>query len=69
MIIIIIDFLFTCHLKLNLIWGMGNSIIPNPSYNQPPAKGHMDHEYMVRYPSALYSLKKTLWVNERSAVQ
>ena len=45
--IVIIDFLFTYHLKINLIWGMRNSIIPNPSNNQPPAKDHMDPDNKV----------------------
>ena len=57
MIIIIIDFSFTCHMKLNLILGMRNSIVPNPSNNQPPAKDHMDPEYKVEYLTVLY-LKK-----------
>ena len=39
-----IDFSFTSHLKINLISGMTNYIIPNPSNNQPPAKDHMDPE-------------------------
>ena len=43
---------------------MGNSIIPNPSNNQPPVKDHMDPENKVEHLTVLYSKNRntlSLW--------